>query len=137
MQDSYKFSSGKGLLERGQHTYGTKVDNSMCECPECYGGGRLGLFACKNCKGSGKVENSKECPTCKGQGNNAQGDKCDGCGGFGRVNSADLPEEKEKETGPFTENKKNESCADCEGTGESPKGGKCKSCDGTGLEMSS
>lgn len=59
MDETYKFASHNAtdLLERGKKTYGSKVDNSVCECPVCYGGGKMGLFACSNCKGTGKIEN--------------------------------------------------------------------------------
>lgn len=55
--DPYKFNyvTAADKINKGKHIYGSKIDNSVCECPECYGGGRLGLFACRNCKGTGKV----------------------------------------------------------------------------------
>lgn len=60
INETYKFGSHNAtdLVERGKNTYGSKVDNSVCECPVCFGGGRHGLFACKNCLGTGKVENA-------------------------------------------------------------------------------
>lgn len=58
MQDTYKVGmhNRDELVSRGQHTYGSKVDNSVCECPVCFGGKRLGMFACNNCKGEGVVK---------------------------------------------------------------------------------
>ena len=85
----YKFDSvtAADKISKGQHTYGSKVDNSVCECPTCYGGGRLGMFACKNCKGTGKVANEKKkeagtCATCDGTGK-VKGKKCKECDGTG------------------------------------------------------
>lgn len=62
MEDTYKFGNHNqtDLTTRGKNTYGSKVDNSVCECPVCFGGKRLGMFACKNCKGEGIVRNAKE-----------------------------------------------------------------------------
>lgn len=87
-KQEYKFSreGSNTLLQRGLHNYGTKVDNSVCECPECYGGGRLGLFACRNCKGSGKIENKRKvdpCPDCDGQGTTDGEKECKSCNGTG------------------------------------------------------
>ncbi len=60
MSDPYKFGShnAEEMVNRGKHTYGSKVDNSVCECPVCFGGKRIGLFNCENCKGEGVVKNS-------------------------------------------------------------------------------
>lgn len=60
MEDTYTVGSHNRteLVNRGKNTYGSKVDNSVCECPVCYGGKRLGLLACNNCKGTGVVENA-------------------------------------------------------------------------------
>lgn len=57
----YKFhrATATDLMERGRNTYGSPRTNS-CDCPECYGGGRLGLLKCNNCKGTGKVEIKKD-----------------------------------------------------------------------------
>lgn len=62
MSDPYKFGSHNAteLLDRGNRTYGSKKDNSVCECPVCFGGKRVGLLACHNCKGTGIVENEKD-----------------------------------------------------------------------------
>lgn len=54
-------------VNRGLAAYGSKVDNSMCDCPSCEGRGGTGYLKCKNCKGTGQVENKKNsdiCPTC-------------------------------------------------------------------------
>lgn len=59
MEDTYKFGNHNAadLMERGKNRYGTNA-NGKCDCPQCYGGGRFGMFACENCKGTGLVENS-------------------------------------------------------------------------------
>lgn len=53
----YKFSGGRGLMERGSDRYGTHSNDK--ECPTCYGGGRYGLFNCKECGGTGHVKNGR------------------------------------------------------------------------------
>jgi len=67
--ESYKFKGGQGMLERGDKGYGSKKSNT-CNCPVCEGGSKLMLFQCKNCKGTGQVENAKK----------VVGIKCDNCG---------------------------------------------------------
>jgi DNA-directed RNA polymerase subunit RPC12/RpoP len=109
MEDTYKVGNHNrtALIERGKHAYGSKVDNSVCECPECYGGGKLGLFACRNCRGTGKVENAEKlkCPNCgstniqKGEGYKL--DKCLSC-----HTAFDNPEEDDS-------NENSKECPDC------------------------
>ena len=65
-RQEYKFSRSGGMVERGQHSYGS--NSCVRDCPDCYGGGHRGLLKCNNCKGTGKVENVKdqkwECMDC-------------------------------------------------------------------------
>lgn len=59
MQDTYRVGTHNrdSLVSRGKSSYGSKIDNSVCECPVCMGGKRFGMFACKNCKGEGTIRN--------------------------------------------------------------------------------
>ena len=88
MGDPYKFGNHNSteLINRGKQTYGSKVDNSVCECPVCFGGKRVGLLACNNCKGTGKVENAKcecmECGATFNKSNPTSDTKCPKCGGY-------------------------------------------------------
>ena len=60
MNEPYKFGNHNAseLLEKGRDRFGSPKTNS-CDCPKCYGGGRYGMFACENCKGTGQIQNSK------------------------------------------------------------------------------
>lgn len=93
--DPYKFGSHNSaeLIGRGKSTYGSKVDNSVCECPVCFGGKRLGMLVCNNCKGEGVIKNDSE-----GQEalNHGEDEQCEG----------DSPVKMKKKMGPYSENKK-------------------------------
>ena len=165
MQETYHVGNHnrEALVHRGQRAYGSKVDNSACECPVCFGGGRRGLFACKNCKGEGVIRNAKKdlkvgerahIPT----GNAQLVYGIDGeCGEEFEVkrDGTMLPIGKYKvvshpkdtgNSGPwgsFTDieverlnAKDGGTCVTCAGTGK-VKDKECKDCNGTGFEMSS
>lgn len=117
-QAPYKFGNHnkEEFLGRGKSTYGSKVDNSVCECPVCFGGKRIGLLACKNCKGTGTVENStyacKECgyKFSEEEMKKIDGEECPECGGpITRKNSDGtevLKETEESEKKPSPSKKK-------------------------------
>ena len=56
---TFKRATVNDTVNRGLSAYGSKVDNSMCACPECEGLGGTGFMKCENCKGTGKVLNEK------------------------------------------------------------------------------
>src|ERR1019366_39023 len=122
MSEPYKFKGGQGMMERGQSVYGSKKTN-MCNCPVCEGGSKLMLYQCKNCKGTGQVENAKEeCDHCTGTGS-LNGKKCPQCQGTGNKNSKDNAKLECMECGKtFT---KSNPTADS----------KCPGCGGSDLEL--
>ena len=58
MSDTYKFNKDLGMVERGKDRYASKETHT--ECGVCFGGGKHGLFACENCKGTGKIKQEEE-----------------------------------------------------------------------------
>ena len=129
MGDQYKFGSHNAVefIDRGRSRFGSPRTNE-CECPVCFGGGKHGMFACENCRGTGKVKNEEggtKCPNCSGDLKKLKDQnrfRCEAC-------------DEEFWPSQLKNAKDGGKCATCDGTGK--VGGKeCKECSGTGFEMS-